>query len=358
MTRLFEPLQFPRGPAMKNRFMLAPLTNSQSHVDGRLSAEEHHWLAMRAQGGFGSVMTCAAHVQAVGQGFPGQLGIFGDQHIDGLRGLAKTINDQQCLSIVQLHHAGNRSPKALIGADPVCPSDDPETGARALNGDEVESLIADFIAAAKRAEDAGFHGVELHGAHGYILCQFVSSEINHRTDRFGGSLENRSRILFDIIRGIRKVCRPDFNVSVRLSPERFGMQLAEIRELAQALIDTGDVDFLDLSLWDTFKLPEEEAFKSKPLISWFDQLNRKGVPVGVAGKIHDPADAERALSMGADFVLLGRVTILHHDYPAKLAADAGFKPVRPPVTRAYLAGEGLSPPFVGYMAGWKGFVSD
>lgn len=343
---------------MKNRFMLAPLTNSQSHADGRLSDEEHHWLALRARGGFGSTMTCAAHVQAVGQGFPGQLGVFGDQHIEPLKPLAQTLNGANSVSIVQLHHAGNRSPKALIGTDPVCPSDDPSTGARALSEAEVHQLIADFVAAAKRCEDAGFHGVELHGAHGYILCQFLSSEINHRTDAFGGSLARRSRILFDILDGIRKVCRPDFIVGVRLSPERFGMQLGEIRELSQQLIDSGQVDFLDLSLWDTFKLPEEADYRSKPLIGWFDHLQRKGVPVGVAGKIHDPADAERAMEMGADFVLLGRVAILHHDYPARLAADSGFKPVRPPVTRAYLAGEGLSPPFVGYMAGWKGFVSD
>jgi len=358
VSTLFSPLAFPRGPAMKNRFMLAPLTNLQSHADGRLSDAEHHWLAMRAKGGFGSTMTCAAHVQAVGQGFPGQLGVFGEQHLAPLKPLAHTINSANSVSIVQLHHAGNRSPKDLIGTDPVCPSDDPATGARALTETEVHALIADFIAAAKRVEEAGFHGIELHGAHGYILCQFLSSEINQRTDDFGGSWGNRSRILFDIIRGIRKVCRPDFIVGVRLSPERFGMRLAEIRELSQQLIDTGAVDFLDLSLWDTFKLPEEPDFKSKPLISWFADLDRKGVPVGVAGKIHDPADAERALDMGADFVLLGRVAILHHDYPVKFVADRQFKPVRPPVTRAWLATEGLSPPFISYMASWKGFVAD
>ena len=343
---------------MKNRFMLAPLTNSQSHADGRLSDEEHHWLTLRAEGGFGATMTCAAHVQAVGQGFPGQLGIFGEQHLAGLSRLAGTINDHGSLSIVQLHHAGNRSPKALIGADPVCPSDDTETGARALSEAEVEQLGEDFIAAAQRAEQAGFHGVELHGAHGYILCQFLSPETNRRTDRYGGSLANRSRLIFDILQGIRARCRADFNVGIRLSPERFGMQLAEVRALSQQLIDSGLVDYLDLSLWDCFKLPEEPDFKSQPLISWFADLDRKGVPVGVAGKIHTPADAQRALDHGADFVLLGRVAIIHHDYPRRLQADSGFNPLRPPVTRSYLANEGLSGPFIDYMAGWKGFVAE
>src|SRR5678815_3494370 len=91
LADLFAPMTLAHGPAMKNRFMLAPLTNTQSHPDGRLSDEEFHWLTMRAQGGFGLTMTCAAHVQAVGQGFPGQLGVFGDQHLPGLARLAEAI---------------------------------------------------------------------------------------------------------------------------------------------------------------------------------------------------------------------------------------------------------------------------
>ena len=91
MPQLFEPLPFARGRAMPNRFALAPMTNTQSHADGRLSEDEYRWLVMRAQGGFGLTMTCAAHVQAVGQGFPGQLGIFGDEHLEGLTRLAAGI---------------------------------------------------------------------------------------------------------------------------------------------------------------------------------------------------------------------------------------------------------------------------
>ena len=94
---------------------------------------------------------------------------------------------------MQLHHGGNRVPEALNNMTPVCPSDDPETGARGLTTEEVEQLRDDFIAAAVRAQTAGYDGVQLHGAHGYVICQFLSSEINHRADHYGGSLENRSR---------------------------------------------------------------------------------------------------------------------------------------------------------------------
>ena len=351
-------MSFPRGPAMKNRFMLAPLTNSQSHEDGVLSDEEQHWLTMRATGGFGLTMTCAAHVQALGKGFPGQLGVFGDEHLEGLTRLAAGINAEESVSIVQLHHAGMRSPIDLIGEAPLCPSADEETGARALEHAEVLQLVDDFVAAAVRSERAGFDGVEIHGAHGYIVAQFLSPEINRRDDEFGGSLENRARLLLAIIDGIREQCGPDFILGVRLSPERFGLRLGEMIEVAERLLADQKIDFLDMSLWDVFKEPEEEEFTGRTLMSCFTELDRGGVRLGVAGKIRTPEDAETALAAGADWIMLGRAAILHHDFPNRYEADPRFVPVDNPVTREYLAAEGLSEAFIDYMAGWKGFVTE
>ena len=269
MSSLFDPLMFSRGPVMKNRFMLAPLTNLQSHEDGVLSDEEFKWLTMRARGGFGLTMTCAAHVQAVGQGFPGQLGIFDNNHIEGLTRLAKEIKKQGSIAICQLHHAGMRSPEDLIGETPVCPSDNEETGARALSYEEVEQLRDDFIAAAMRAQQAGFDGVEIHGAHGYVLCQFFASGINKREDIYGDSLANRYRILFEIIDGVRECCHDNFMLGVRLSPERFGMKLDEVKQMAQRLFNEGKIEFLDMSLWDVFKEPNEEDKQGRTLLSYF-----------------------------------------------------------------------------------------
>jgi len=356
MADLFAALTFARGPAMRNRFMLAPLTNSQSRTDGRLSDDELRWLTLRARGGFGLTMTCAAHVQAQGQGFPGQLGIFADAHIEGLTRLAAALKAEGSLAAVQLHHAGMRSPADLIGARPVCPSDHAETGARALTAAEVEQLIEDFVTAATRAERAGFDGVEIHGAHSYVLCQFLSAEVNHRTDRYGGTLENRSRILFDIIGGIRARCRPDFNVGVRLSPERFGMQLQEVRTVAERLMSEGQVDYLDLSLWDVFKEPQDEAFRGRSLLSYFTSLERGNVRLGAAGKVMTGRDAAACLAAGTDFVTIGRAAILHHDFPERVRANADFESARLPVTAEHLRREGLGPAFVDYMRTWKGFV--
>ena len=357
-TDLFAPMTFKRGPAMKNRFMLAPLTNQQSRADGTLAEAEYVWLVKRAEGGFGLTMTCAAHVQRVGQGFDGQLGIFSDDHLPGLTRLAAGIKAHDSLAVVQLHHAGMRSPKELIGEAPLCPSDNAEFGARAMSEAEVEQLIEDFIVAAVRAEKAGFDGVELHGAHGYILCQFLSAEINQRTDRFGGNLESRASVIVEIIAGIRARCRPDFNLGLRLSPERFGLKLAEILSLAQTLMTAGDIDYLDMSLWNVFKEPEEAEFKGRSLMSLFTALNRGDVRLGVAGKIMSGNDARACLEAGVDFVLIGRAAILHHDYPKLVQADPDFKPIALPVTPEHLMAEGLGPVFVKYMRNWKGFVAD
>lgn len=355
MTPLFSPLPLANGPAWKNRFMLAPLTNTQSHADGVLSDAEFNWLTLRAKGGFGLTMTCAAHVQAVGQGFPGQLGAFDDKHLPGLTRLAAALKANGSVSSLQIHHAGNRSPKELVGT-PVCPSDDPKTGARGLSLAEVHELRDAYIAAAVRAEKAGFDGVEIHGAHGYILAQFLSAEINLRTDQYGGSLENRARLIFEIIDGIRAATKPGFQLGLRLSPERFGLKLAEIRDVAARILREQKIDFLDMSLWDVAKEPNEEEFKGRTLMSVFTELPRGNVRLGAAGKVMTGPQAQAVLDAGCDFVVIGRAAILRHDFPNRVAADPTFTSPATPVTVQHLTDEGLSPAFVQYMRQWPGFV--
>ena len=312
-------MSFVRGPPMKNRFMLAPLTNEQSHVDGTLSDDEYHWLTMRAKGGFGCTMTCASHVQRIGQGFAGQLGCWSDDHIEGLTRLADGIKEHDSVAVVQLHHAGIRSPPAIIGEACVGASEDEETGARGLSTEEVEQLVEDFIAAAERCQAAGYDGVELHGAHGYILCQFLSAETNRRTDQYGGSAANRERMVREIIAGIRARCRPDFNLGIRLSPERFGLKLREVLDFVQSLMNEGQLDYIDMSFWDSWKEPTEEEFQGRHLMSWFNELDRGETRLGACGKIMSAEEAQACLDEGMDFVLIGRGAILHHDYPRESA---------------------------------------
>jgi 2,4-dienoyl-CoA reductase-like NADH-dependent reductase (Old Yellow Enzyme family) len=353
--KLFEPLSLARGAPMKNRLMLAPLTNRQSHADGRLSEAEHKWLEMRAAGGFALTMTAASHVQPVGQGFTGQLGVFADDHLEGLTALATAIKAQGSLASLQLHHAGSRAEPELIDA-PVAPSEVAERGVRALSGAEVEALRDDFIAGARRAEQAGFDGVEIHGAHGYILAEFLSAASNRRTDRYGGSIENRARILFEIIDGMRAATGADFQLGLRLSPERFGLAIEEIRDVAAEVLRQEKIDYLDMSLWDVRKEPEDEAFKGRTLMSVFTELQRGEVRLGAAGKVMDAEDAAWVLDAGCDFVMVGRAAILRHDFPERVRRDPAYRSPPLPVSAQHLRDEGLSDEFIHYMRRWTGFV--
>ena len=358
---LADPLRLAHGPALKHRIALAPLTNWQSHADGTLGEDEYRWLTMRAQGGFALAMSCAAHVQAGGQGFPGQLGIWSDAHLAGLTRLAQGLHAPGgVVTAVQIQHSGRRANPRLTGERPVAPWDDAETGARMMSTAEVEQLVEDFVLAALRAERAGFHGVEVHGAHGYLLAQFLDPLHNQqRHDRYGGSFDNRCRVILEIIDGIRARCGAQFQLGLRLSPERFGIPFAEASALAQRVLADGKLDYLDMSLWDVFKLPNDEAFQDRSLIAHFAALERGSTRLGVAGKIMDAATAQRCLDAGADFVLIGRGAMLHADFASRALADPAFAAVQRPVSRAYLQAQGLGPAFLEYVTTtWQGFVSD
>lgn len=353
-----EVLHFASGKTMKNRFMLAPLTNKQSHDDGTLSDQELKWLTMRAKGQFGLVMTCASNVQANGKGWKGELGIYSDTQLSGHRKLTQSIKDHGSLAVIQLFHGGMRSPKELIDSQPVCPSDNKEYEARALSLVEVYQLRDDFISAALRAEKAGYDGIEIHGAHGYLLAQFLSSEINHRNDQYGGNLENRARLIFEIIDGIYEACGSEFLIGIRLSPERYGMVLDEVKSVAQWLINSGKIDFLDISLWDVFKKPEKHPDTNKYLLDHFLELDYNNVKLTVAGKIIGGKEVHDVLKTGVDFVTIGKSGIIHHDFPLRVMNDKNFKSKQLPVSIAHLKNEGLGPEFIEMMKKWPNFIQN
>lgn len=354
-SKAFKPLTFMSGSEMSNRFALAPMTNTQSMPDGTLGQDEIDWLLARATGGFGMVMTAAAHVDPRGQGFPGQLGVCSDEHDKELTRLASELRALGALPSLQLHHGGGRSPAALIGMEPVGPSDG--EGIKGLTDSEVEQLIEAFVSAAVRAQHAGFDGVELHGGHGYIITQFLSSETNQRSDKWGGSYDNRTRLLRRIIEGVRVACGSAFTLGVRLSPERYGIDTEEALRLARELMQRGDVDFVDMSLWDYSKSPEDERYNDRPLIDWFAEIERGSSRLGVAGKITSSADVSRCMAAGADFLLIGRAAILHAHFPKLVEADSDFQQISLPATEEYLKSQAVGQAFVNYLRFFPGFVA-
>lgn len=351
-------LTLDHGPAWATDFALAPLTNLQSNADGTLGEDELRWLLARAEGGFGLTMTCATYVAPGGQAWAGQLGVSDERHLPGLSRLADGIRAAGSVSSVQLHHGGRRADPALTGVPNVAPWDDPDRDTRALSTGEVQQAVEDFVNAAVRSEAAGFDGVQVHGAHGYLVCQFLDARHNQRTDGYGGSLEDRSRMLFEVLRGIRERTGPDFQVGLRLTPEGAGVLLAEAREVAGQVLASGLVDHLDLSLWDAFKEPADPDAAGTRLIDHFTALPRGKTRLGVAGKILSAADVRWCREHGADFVTIGTGAIVHHDFPQLVAADDAFTSVPQPVTREHLAAESVGPRFVDYLAtGWDDFVT-
>lgn len=357
MTSIADPLSFPHGPEWADRFALAPLTNTQSHADGTLSDDECSWLVARGRGGFGLVMTCAAYVAPAGQAWGGQLGIATDDHLPGLTRLADGLRATGARSSVQLHHGGRRADPALSGRPNQCPWDEPAKGAVAMTTGEIESMVADFVTAAVRAERAGFDGVEVHGAHGYLLGQFLDARHNHRTDGYGGSFDDRLRVVLEVLDGIRGATGPQFQLGLRLTPEGNGITLEEGRETARQVLASGALDYLDMSLWDVFMRPRGGA--EGLLVEHFTDLPRGGARLGVAGKVLSSADAAWCLDQGADFVSVGTGAILHHDFAARAVADPAFEARTRPVPRDVLREEEhVGPAFLDYLAaGWDDLVA-
>ncbi len=356
MTDPAAPLSMLRGPSWTNRLALAPLTNKQSHADGTLSDDERHWLVARARGGFGLTMTCAAYVAPEGKAWDGQLGVSDDRHLPGLARLADDLRAAGSVSSVQLHHGGLRADAAVSGVPTVAPWSDEAKGARALTTAEVHAAVDAFVAAAGRAERAGFDGVEVHGAHGYLVGQFLDGRHNHRDDGYGGSADDRSRFLHEILEGVRQTTGPDFQVGLRLSPERFGIDLDEATTLAAAVMAGGHLDYLDLSLWDARK-PPHGGDDGELLVDRFAALPRHGVRLGYAGKVLSAADVAWCLEHAADFVSIGTGAIIHHDFAQRVVADVAFVSTPQPVTRAHLEAEHVGSRFIDYLAtNWDDFV--
>ncbi|MEI8005220.1 MAG: NADH:flavin oxidoreductase [Bacteroidota bacterium] len=213
---LFSPHTL-KGLKVRNRIVLPPMVcfgyTDETGIAGPKNLE--HYRA-RAESGAGIIITEATAVNKDGRAASSQLGIWSDDHIPGLSEIASIVRGHGAVSILQLHHAGLVTPPSVvpIALGPSAEADKPST--RELTVDEIHGLISDFIMGGIRAREAGFDGVELHGAHGYLINQFTNTLWNHRTDEYGGSFENRLRFAAEIIKGIKEHCGPEFILGCRI----------------------------------------------------------------------------------------------------------------------------------------------
>ena len=347
------------GRVLRNRAVLAAMTNKLSEEDGTLSDEEIGWLLRRAEGGFGIVTTAATHVHPGGKSWEGEMGVWGDHQVPRLRELSSGIGERGAVSLAQIFHGGLRAPRSITGQQPISASANLERGveeeSRGLSDSEVSEMVSSFGEAAERCEKAGFDGVEVHGAHGYLVCQFLGTRTNRRTDRWGGDLDGRSSFLREIIKEVRDRTSEEFLLAIRISPvHEVGVELGESIELARMICEWG-VDILHISCWDAFAGAEDGD--PRTLTRVFREAIPEGFPLLSTGSIWTEDDAEFVLGEGADLIGVARAGIAHPDWADSLG-EGGFEPERAPFTPEHLLEAGLSPVFVDYMRRWKGFVTD
>lgn len=326
--RLFAPGRI--GPmTLANRLCMAPIGTRYADDDGCVTGRQIDFYAERARGGVGLVLVEATYIHP----YRGRMLASDDRHIRGLARLADAIHEGGAKACLQIQTRRGRSD----AHDPVAPSPvaHPRTGRvpRAVTVAEIEAIAADFAQAALRAQRAGFDGIEIHGASGYLLNEFLSPLANRRTDAYGGALENRARLALDVVRRVKSLAGASFAVIYRqCASERVdgGIALDEAVAFARMLERAG-VDAIDVASGSTVHSPDwivaPGAGANVPLA----QAIRKAIaiPVIVGGGLDDPAAAERVVAQGqADFVALGKALIADPHLPRK-ARDGRLADIRP-----------------------------
>ena len=343
------------GVEIKNRLVVAPMTTQQSHADGSLSKNEQDWLERLSQDGYGIVITCAASISDTATAFENQLSLAHDRFLPDLQLLTANMKRNNSVNIVQLCHAGSRALENLTGVKPKSassfemPNIPDFSSPEELSQNEIQEIVEDFARACVRAEKAGFDGVEIHGANGYLFTQFISKMTNFRTDEYGGSLENRARLSLEVVTACRKVVSEKFIIGFRLSfePSPFdtGLDIDENIQIANWLGRAG-VNYVHSSQMN-YAMPSVK-YGDELVLSYLRKHIDSNLPLVMPGSINSVEDAEKALELGADFVAIGRSAIAHIKLP-ELFLNREQLPFSTPFSIAHLKEIGISDAFVDYL---------
>ncbi len=321
---LFQPIRI-GGIELKNRIVMPPMDTCAFNYDGTVTPKLMPYMRNRAKGGVGLIIQeCADTSWPEGKNGPRELRMDVPDSITFLHDMTNVVHSFGTKIILQLNHAGFQSnPINCEGRQSVCPSE--FMGARAMTHEEVRKVIQDFILCAGNAKLAGYDGIELHAAHGYLLNCFLSPAVNHREDEYGGSLENRARMVCEIVRGIREKCGKPFLISVRIGGEdNPGNTLADTVEIAK-LVEAAGADLLNLSTG--FNPPMElnpTQWAEEGLYLPYAEAVKQAVsiPVAIVGKLKTPEFCAGIIESGkADLVCVGRQLLCDPEWPNKILRD-------------------------------------
>ncbi len=314
---------------VRNRMVMPPMGTNYASDDGFVTERLVRYYEARAEGGTGMIIVEVSAVAPEGKAISHQIGIWADKFIPGLRYLAESIRKHGARAVIQLHHAGRQTTVQTTGYQPVAPSEIPcpicRDTPRALTVDEIKGLVEAFGHAARRAREAGFDAVEIHGTHGYLINQFLSPYSNRRNDEYGGSPEARRRFPMEVYDAVRTAAGEDFPVLFRMNANEGvegGITPEEGRDFAR-LLEKAGVDALHVSggvYGSPLPIIATMYEPALPLAGYAADIKAEvSIPVIAVGKIHDPETGERLIADAeADFVSLGRALITDSHFARKV----------------------------------------
>jgi len=319
MTTLFAPSEI-NGMTISNRFVRSATWSGMATDDGASTPQLVDLMRDLAKGGIGLIITGHAYVQQDGQAGPRQLGIYKDELIPGLKTITQAVHERSGKIILQLAHAGFYAHSALTGHTPLAPSNIDglsKKPRKEMHIQDIKEMVNSFGEAARRARDAGFDGIQIHSAHGYLLSQFLSPLFNRRNDEYGGNIQNRTRILLEVLESIRNVVGRNYPILVKLNSQDFienGLKLEDSMRVGTMLSERG-IDGIELSgglLISPKFSPSRKGITSKKKEAYFRneaQSFKKAinVPLILVGGIRSYHVANQLIDEGAaDYISMCR----------------------------------------------------
>ncbi|MFP3999174.1 MAG: NADH:flavin oxidoreductase [Desulfobacterales bacterium] len=321
MAQLFETTEI-NNMALKNRFVRSATYEGLAEEDGAVTQELSKMMVDLAKGGVGLIISSHAYVSRQGKAGPGQLGAYKDELVPGLSEMADAVHEAGGKIILQIAHAGYHGFVQDTGQAPCAPSDlgISKSPRHALTAEEIAQIKENFALAAQRAKTAGFDGVQIHAAHGYLLSQFLSPYYNRRKDEYGGSIENRARAAIEIIQAVRTTAGENFPVLIKMNCRDFhenGLELEDSLKAAQMFAENG-IDAIELSgglLINKRFTPSRTGGPSENQKPYYEEEARAfkekiNVPLILVGGNRSYTAAERLVSQGtADYIAMARPLI-------------------------------------------------
>lgn len=347
---LFQPVQIGKI-ILKNRIVMSQMTMNYATPEGFPTEKMIHYYLERAKGGVSLIFVEGTFITPEGKGYKNQLGLISHEHAERLRRLTESIRElkNDIKIFIQIQHAGGRAYQKITGFRPVAPSGFPlYPGAdipHPLSKEEIKSLVNAHVEAALRAKEAGFDGVDIHCAHGYLIPEFFSPLFNKREDEYGGDIIGRTRFLMEIIRGIKGTLGKDFPLTIKISGDEYvegGLGINEMKEiviLAQhegidaVMVSAGTVGGKKIEdLTEAHKVLRTMPMMTQPacLVSLAEEMKKVlKIPVIAVGRIHRPNVAEEIIREGkADLVAMGRA-LLADPYLPRKAFEGKEDEIRP-----------------------------